>query len=140
MHEHAPLQVDHGVALSQGRCAFINAHAGNAFSIVGRPQNFAGAPARVAIGGVEVVHDLALVPYVIAGGQHVATKIEDFVGDGRRQPETACGIFHVGDHQINLVGLHHMGEMVTYDLAPRAAEDVTDEEYLHAVCDINIFD
>src|SRR5205085_4090289 len=45
--------------------------------------------------------------------------------------ESASGIFGVGDHQINMVGLDQLGQVVAQNLASRASEDVAHEKDLH---------
>jgi hypothetical protein len=73
---------------------------------------------------------------VVARGQHMATQVKQLVGNGRREPKSARGIFRIGDHQINLVGFHYMAQMVAYDLASGTAEYIANEKYLH----VRIFD
>src|SRR6266849_2927653 len=127
MHEDASLQIDHGIALSLGSCAFVNTHARNALRVIGRAQDLARVYPRIVIGGVEVIHDFTFVPDVVAGGQYVATQVKDFVGDRGSQPEAASGIFRVGNHQINFVGLHNVGKMVADNLAPGTTENIADK-------------
>ena len=50
---------------------------------------------------VEAGHHLALVPDVVAGGEHVDPKAEQVVRDLRRQAEAAGGVLAVGDHQVD---------------------------------------
>src|SRR5579859_1513446 len=70
---------------------------------------------------------------MVAGGQNVAAHIKEFVGDGRCKPEPARRVFGVGNHQIDLVRLHHVAQVVAYDLAPRTAEDITYKKNLHTL-------
>src|SRR5215510_2110092 len=131
LHEDAALQVDDRILLAGFGCAFEYAHAGNAVRVVGGPQHAAGAGAGIPVGRIEVLDDLALVPDVVPGGQHVTAQIEEVFGDGRGQTKSAGSIFRIGDHQIDLVGLDQMRHMVVDDLASSAAEDVADEENLN---------
>src|SRR5579871_717829 len=85
------------------------------------------------MGGVEVVDDLPLVPDVIAGGQHIAAKVEKLVGDSRCNAEPAGRIFRISDHQVDLVGLHDVSNMVAHNLAAGAAENISNKENLHKV-------
>ena len=60
----------------------------------------------------------------------MATQVKQLVGDGRREPEAARGVLRVSDDQVYLVALHHVAQVVAYDLTSRAAENVTDKEDL----------
>ena len=48
---------------------------------------------------------LALVPDVVAGGEHVGAQVEEILGDLRRDAEAAGGVFGVDDDQFDLVCL-----------------------------------
>ena len=50
---------------------------------------------------LEAGHHLALVPDVVAGGEHVDPQAEQVVRDLRRQAESASGVLTVGDHEID---------------------------------------
>ena len=77
--------------------------------------------------GVQVVDQLALVPDVVAGGQHVRAQIEELFGDLRRQAKAAGGVFRIDDGQLDVVRLAQVADVLAHDPAPRAAEDVADE-------------
>ncbi len=47
---------------------------------------------------LEAGHHLALVPDVVAGGEHVDPQAEQVIRDLRRKAEAAGGILTVGDH------------------------------------------
>src|SRR6478735_6296169 len=68
---------------------------------------------------------------MVAGGKNVAAQIKKLIGDARCEPETAGRVFGVGNHQIDLVCLHHVAQVVAHDLTPRAAEYVANKENLH---------
>src|SRR6266481_2072681 len=132
-HEHSALEIDYGKALALRRVTLIEAHPRHTVCVICRTQHLSGPPARIAIGGVEIVHDLPLVPDVIAGSQYMTTKVEEFIGNGRRQSKSARGIFRIGDYQIDLVGFYDVAQVIAYDLPSRTAENVADKKYLH-VC------
>jgi hypothetical protein len=52
---------------------------------------------------------------------------EQFLGDVRRQAETACGVLAVCDHEIGRVGLQEAAHLLFHELPPRFADDITDE-------------
>src|SRR5262249_7880575 len=131
LHENASLKVDHRVALALLGCAFIDAYSGNALGIVRGTKHAAHPAAGVTVDGVEIVDDLALVPDVIAGGEHLATYIEKFIGDSRCQPEAAGCVLRVGNDQVHAIALHDVGQMVVDDFSPGAAENITDKKDLH---------
>src|SRR4029077_20940190 len=122
-----PLQVDHGITLALRSGAFIDPNTGDAFGIVGRTQDLPRPSARITIGGVEVIHNLALVPDMVASGEHVAAQVKEFVSDRRCDTEAAGSMFCVGDYQIDFVRLHHVGDMIANDLASCAAENIANE-------------
>src|SRR5579864_6128843 len=130
LHKDAALKIDHGIAMSVSGNAFKNTDPRDARGIVGRAQH--AASPGVAVGGVEVIHDLAFIPDVIAGGEDVAAQVEKILGNGGGKAKTAGSIFRVGNQKIDFVRFHELGRVIAKDLAPRAAEDVTHEEDLHA--------
>src|SRR5450432_621044 len=131
LHEDAALQIDHGIGLALACLAFIPADAGYAFRIICGTQHPSNAAGGVGVGRLEILHNLALVPDVIAGGEHVAAEVKKLVGDLGSEPEAARGVFRVGDNKVNLVSFHYVREMVMDDFAPGTTEDVTDKENLH---------
>src|SRR5689334_19170376 len=68
---------------------------------------------------------------MVAGGKNVAAQIKELVGNGRCKPKSPGRVLGVGNHQIDLVRLHHVAQVVAHDLAPHAAEYVTYKENLH---------
>ena len=136
IHEDAALQLDHRVLHAACRHAFVNAPAGNARLQIGWPQH--AAPALVAPGGrsVHIVDQLALVPDVVAGGQNIRAQIEEVLGKLRRQAKAAGGVFGIDDGELDVVRRAQMADVLAHDPAPRAAEDVADEENVHGAPEI----
>ena len=128
VHENAALELDHRVGNAALRGSLIDAPAGNAGLEIGGTQD--SPPALVALGGrgVHRVDQLALVPDVIAGGQHVRAQVEKLLGQRRRNAEAAGGVFGVDDDEFDVVRFTEMADVLAHDAASRAAEDVADEE------------
>ena len=61
--------------------AFVPTPAGKFGWVIRRTQQAARRAVRIAIGHLEIVDDLALVPNVIARGKHVDAEFEEFLGD-----------------------------------------------------------
>jgi len=132
-HEDAALEVHHGVGLTSGQRALVNAEARRAYGVVGGTKDAATADVRVGRDG-HVFEDLFFVPDVVAGGDDVGAEIEEFFCDGRGDAEAAGGVFAVDDEEIDGVGLDDMGQVFADDVAAGGAKDVADEEYIH--CEI----
>jgi hypothetical protein len=79
----------------------------------------------------QILIDLLLVPYVIAGCEDIGSKLEEFLANSRRDAEAARRILHIDYEELDFVGLDEVVEMFANDLASRAAEDIADEENLH---------
>jgi hypothetical protein len=52
---------------------------------------------------------------------------EQFLGNVRRQSETACSVLAVGDNEIRGVGLQQSAHLLFHELPSRFADDVTDK-------------
>ena len=128
IHEDAPLQVDHRVLHSALRGSLIDAITGKAELQIRRTQHAPGALMALGGHGFQIVGQLALIPHMVAGGQHVRAQVEDLLGDLRRHAKAAGGVLGIDDDQIDGVRLAHMADMLTDDPASRAAEDVADKE------------
>ena len=85
----------------------------------------------VPVGGVKVIHDLALVPDVVSGGLDFNAGLEEFLGQGRSDPETSGGVLDIGDGEIDVVFAHQLGEAFTHNVAPWPAKNVANKEYPH---------
>src|SRR5215469_6806096 len=129
LHEYTALEIDDSVTLAGFSCAFIGADSGNALSVVGWTKH--AARAGISVGRVKVIHDLPLVPDVIAGSEHVATQVQEFFSNRSCETKAACSIFGISNHQIDLVRGYKVRKVVVDYLASSAAENVTDEEDLH---------
>ena len=129
-HEYPALQVDHGVRHPAAGNAFVVPTAGSSRRIIRRTQH----PTRVASvrhSRGEIVVDLFLVPNVIAGSEDIGAQIEELFANRGRNAESTRRILHINDQEFDLVGFDQVMEVIANDLAPRTAEDVTDEENLH---------
>ena len=129
-HENASLQIDHGVGDALF-AAFIHAPARHVGRIIRRAQQAAGGAVLVAVGGLKVVDDLALVPDVVAGGDDIDAQIEQVFRQRAGDAEAAGGVFSVRDHQIDGAVFHQAGQTVFDDVASGASENVADEENVH---------
>lgn len=52
---------------------------------------------------VKIRINFPLLPDMVAGGQTVSSGIKQVVSNSRGQPETVCGVFSVGDDNVNMV-------------------------------------
>ena len=95
--------------------SLIPAEAGRAGGIVRRTQHAARQRGLIAVGGVHVLDDLALVPDVIAGGDDVDAEFEQLLGDLRSDAEAAGGVFAVGDGEIDAVLLLQFRQALVND-------------------------
>ena len=100
------------------------AGSGSAVRIVGRPNQ----PRLVA----DEFQRLALVPHVIAGGDHVHAGREDLEHVLARDARAAGGVLAVGDHQIGAVVRGERAHVTADQIAARAADDVAEEEQFHS--------
>src|SRR6185437_5242366 len=131
LHKDATLQIDDGKLLSGAGGALIPANPRNAFCVVRRPQHSSRTSGWIAVHRVEVLYDLSLVPNMIAGGQHLASQVEELIGDRRCKAETSGGILRIGDDQIDLMAFHHVLQVVAHNPASCAAEYIANEEDFH---------
>ena len=54
--------------------------------------------------------------------------VENLFSDLRGHAKAARGVFDIDDREIDVVGFAYVADMLAHDAAPRAAEDVADEE------------
>ena len=71
---------------------------------------------------------------MVAGGDDVDAELEQFLGNLRRDAESAGGILTVGDGEIDGVLLLQLGKPFVNDIPARPAENVSDEEYSQDGC------
>jgi hypothetical protein len=64
---------------------------------------------------------------VVAAGKDFDAGVQEVVGDLGSDPEARCGIFAVGDAQIDLALDEDVRQPVVDDFAARGAYDVADE-------------
>ena len=76
--------------------------------------------------------DLALVPDVVAGGHAVDAHGQELVADLPGDPEAAGGVLDVGDAVVDVVLAEDDGQRLLHDGAPGAADDVADDQDVHA--------
>ena len=81
--------------------------------------------------GVEIGQDLALVESVVAGGDDIRARIEQSLGDIRRNAKTAGGVFAVHDGEIDGKLLAQFRQMILYRLASGPADHVTKKQHPH---------
>jgi hypothetical protein len=65
---------------------------------------------------------------MIAGGEDVGAHVEELVGDGGSESESAGGVFGIDDDEFNRAAGDDVAEVLANDAATRAAEYVADEE------------
>jgi hypothetical protein len=68
---------------------------------------------------------------VVAASQNVDAKRQQVFRKGRRDAETAGGIFTVGDYQIDLVGADDVLEVIGHNAAAWRGENIADKEKVH---------
>jgi hypothetical protein len=130
-HEDAALQIDHGVTLAIAERTFIETEAGRAGSVVGGAQDAAATRVRVR-GDGHVFKDLALVPDVVACGDHVGAEIEELFRNRGGDAKAAGGVLSVDDQEIDIVGFEDVGKVFADDMAAGGAKDVADEKNIHS--------
>ncbi len=128
VHKDAAHQLDYRIVHAALRGSLVDAVAGNAGLKVGRAKHAAGAVIAIGRDGVHVVDQVALVPDVVAGSEHVGAQVENLLGDLRGQAKASGGVFGVDDGEVDRVRLADVADVLADDLSSRAAEDVADEE------------
>src|SRR5581483_3424820 len=131
-HEHAPLDVQNGVWHAGARFSFVEATSRHAGWIVGGADQAAGRAVGVAVGRLEVVDNLALVPDVVAGRDDLNAHFKKFFSKGGSDTETGGSVFAIGYDQIDAVLLHQPRQALADDGASRPSKDVADEENAHS--------
>src|SRR6476620_8570610 len=76
LHEDTPLQIKDRVRDARGERSLIEAEAGGARRVVGRPYDAAWPIVTFRGNGGEIVDDFALVPHVVAGSKDVGAKVK----------------------------------------------------------------
>ena len=94
-----------------------------ALGIIRGPQQ-----ARLAI---QIVVEFALVPDVVAAGEHIEAEREEILGDGGGDAEPSGGVLRVGNRQIDLIRFHDVLHVVRHNPPPGRAENIADKENLH---------
>ena len=98
VHKDAAHQVHHRVLHAALRGAFKDAPARQVPLHVGRPQHAAGAGLAIGGHGVQIVDQLALVPNMVAGGQHIGAQIEEVLGNLRSHAKAPRGVLGIDHH------------------------------------------
>src|SRR4051812_19495899 len=123
-HKHAPLHINDGVLHALARLTFIPAMPGG----TGREVRGTNQPASLAAGGIiHVLHDVALVPNVIARGNDADAMLEKFLGDLWRNAKTSSGVFTVSNDEVDSVLGNYLRQAMLDDGASGASENVSDE-------------
>jgi len=99
------------------------AAAGSAGGVIQRAQE-----ARLAF---EQLHHFLLVPEMIAAGDDVDARREDFRRRGRGDTGAAGGVFAVGNGDIHTLRLPQMGNQLLNRAPPGLPHDVPNEKQFH---------
>ncbi len=114
------MQIQDRAIDSVARLHHHHASPGQLIDIIGGPQQ-----ARLA---GEIIVDLALIPDVIAAGEHVQAVAEQLIGELRRDAEAAGGVFGVGDGQIDFFGGDDVAQMAGNHAAPGGGENIANKK------------
>lgn len=74
---------------------------------------------------VKIRINFPLLPDMVAGGQTVSSGIKQVVGNSRGQPKTVCGVFSVGDDNVNMVFLLYFSQMFNDNVSAGATDNVS---------------
>ena len=119
IHEHAAHHIDDEHALALARLIEVGAAARRAGGIVARAQD--------AVVGIDEGEDFLLVEPVIAGGDTVHARAEEFVRGRAREPEAARRVLAIGDHEIEPERVAQARKFRRDHVAARLSDDVADE-------------
>jgi hypothetical protein len=118
-HKGSSLQIHYGVADAGFRLADVEARAGKTvWKICGAQQ------ARLVR---KKIQDLLAIPNVIAASEHFDSAGEKLFGKPRRDSESRCGIFPIGDAKIDAALRKDVGQAVMNDFAAGRPDDVSHE-------------
>ena len=70
---------------------------------------------------------------MVAGGQHIRAQVEQILGELRRHAKAARRILGIDNHQIHVVRLAHMANVLAHNPAPRAAKNIADKKMFKSV-------
>src|SRR5665213_630171 len=96
-----------------------HARARQAFDVIGGSQQ-----PRMA---GEVLVDLALVPHVIAGGEHVQPEVKHFFSQLRSDAEPSGRVLDVRDGEMNFLRRHDVFQMPPHYGTARRSEYIADK-------------
>src|SRR5580704_1448217 len=85
----------------------------------------------VALGHLKVIEDFALVPDVVAGGDHVDVQLEQLLRERGRDAETSRRVLPVGNDQVDGVIADNARQPVLDDSPSWPPENVANEENPH---------
>ena len=114
------MQIQHGAAHAVASLHQRHAGARQSLRII-RGSQQARLPRKVIV-------DFALVPDVIAAGQHVNAVTEQFIGQRRSDAEASGRVFAVGDGQVNVCFGDDSAQLPGHNLAARGCEDIANEK------------
>ena len=120
----AALEIDHRRLDPVPRPAHVHPASRALPRVVGRPQQ-----PRLPL---EVVVDFPLVPDVVARGEDVDAHGEQFLGDQRRDPESAGGVLTVGHHQVDALAGNDFRQALGDGPPAGGREHVPDEQQIHS--------
>ena len=118
-HVDAPLQIQDGAVDSVAR--LDDNHS--------RSRRFGGiirGPKQTRLFG-QIFVDFALIPDVVAAGDHVDAVPEDLVGELRRDPESGRSVLAVGDGQMDILGDYDFGQMPGHHAAAHGSKNIADK-------------
>ena len=76
---------------------------------------------------VQVIVKLALVPDMVAAGEHVQSQREKILGDRGRDAEPSRGVLRIGNRQVDLIRRDDVLHVVRHDPPSGRTEDITDK-------------
>jgi len=108
-HVGAALQIEDGALHSIARL-YGDQSVSRPFRIVGGPQQ-----PRLA---VQVIVKFALVPNMVAAGEHIQSESEKILGNRGRDTEPSRGVLRIGNRQVDLIRLDDVLHVVRHDPTP----------------------
>src|SRR6202035_1218344 len=120
--ENTSLEVDDGVR-DVGFLTLIQAPAGQIRGIIRGTKDAAGGAVTVGFNHLEVIQNFALVPDMVAGGDHMDVQLKQFLGESGRDAETGGRVLPVGDDEVDGLVADSARQPVFDDGASGASED-----------------
>ena len=80
---------------------------------------------------IEMGNDIALVPDMVAGGDHIDADAIEFIADFRRDTEPAGRVFTIHDDEIEVIAFAQHGNMLDHGLAPGPPDHIAAYQNSH---------